>query len=213
MTRIRQRPPKIKRARGQDVEQAIARVITASTADREIPVKKRKVKDLPGSRSDDNDDAVIPEHLTNEDMEKQVAFCCCRCFCPEEDKNQIPVDDPFIQEGEARLYHRRCCHKVYHPDPDWMSPYQKAIENLEVEGGEEPIEEMTVRDFLAQYNNALHNENALYNCDTLPSRFLCHVSYPHMSDFAPFGIRSQLPLNFLFPLATTLRLWKFVANL
>jgi hypothetical protein len=163
MARARPRPSK------RRIENFEVKTPYSSKAD-PLPVKKRtKLGDLGDSRIDEvNDSGAIDSDLPNEFMEKRVAFCCYQCFCPEEIKQKIPTDDPFIQSSVEGLYHRRCCHKVIEPDINWASPYEIAREELLLE--EEILHNvMTLPELEAQCKVAAgRNQSALYNADGLP---------------------------------------------
>ena len=162
MARARARPSK------RRIEKFEVKAPYNSVAD-PIPKEKRtKLGDLGDSRIDEvNDSGAIDADLTNEYMEKRVAFCCYQCFCPEEIKQQIPIDDPFIQSSIEGLYHRRCCHKVIEPDINWASPFEIASEELQLE--EEVLHHvMTLPELEVQCKIAMRNQSAMYNADELP---------------------------------------------
>jgi hypothetical protein len=131
--------------------------------------KKIKVKHVVGDRiKDNNDPGVIAADMPNEAMEARVAFCCYQCFCPEEVKQQIPDDDPFIQTSEDGLYHRRCCHNVIgQHDEDWKTPFEHALDNAELKV-EICHDILTINELQQQYTIANRHHNALYNADGLP---------------------------------------------
>jgi hypothetical protein len=139
--------------------------------------KKFKVKHLGTRLKDDNDPGVIDVNTPNEYMEARVAFCCYQCSCPDDIKDQIPDDDPFIQSSEEGLYHRRCCHKVFEPDENWTSPFEHAAEEVLLQEEEEVCHYvMTPQELQEQYRNAIMHQNASYNADGQPG-MSTHVGF------------------------------------
>ena len=156
-----------------------------SKADPIDTTKKVKIKDLGGARvRPENDAGVIDPDTPDEYMEERIAFCCYQCFCTDEIKKQIPVEDPFIQSSLEGLYHRRCCHKVFDPDEDWVSPFEHAVEELCLQEDEICHNVMTLPELEAQFNIALRHQSALYNADGLPGK----RTYIHIHSIAMFAL-------------------------
>jgi hypothetical protein len=89
------------------------------------PPAKKKVIGI--DRILECDNKVIPEDMTDEQMEEKIAFCCYECICDDEKKNCIDKNNKFVQSQDGGLYHRRCCHNVIdEPEYDWCSQYEKA---------------------------------------------------------------------------------------
>jgi hypothetical protein len=64
--------------------------------------------------------------MTNEEMEKCLAFCCSRCYCSKDRGKKISPDDTFVQSSQGSLYHGRCCHKAIKVTTDWQSRMEEA---------------------------------------------------------------------------------------
>ena len=191
-----------------------------SKADPIDTTKKVKIKDLGGARvRPENDAGVIDPDTPDEYMEERIAFCCYQCFCTDEIKKQIPVEDPFIQSSLEGLYHRRCCHKVIDPDEDWVSPFEHAVEELCLQEDEICHNVMTLPELEAQFNIALRHQSALYNADGLPGK----RTYIHIHSIAMFALFFQKDhcsivihvcwlLLFCFKNVHRNRICKFVTN-
>jgi hypothetical protein len=70
------------------------------------------------------------QEYTEEEKEKNVAFCCYICTCSDKRKAKVDdfANDAFVQSGAGGLFHRRCCHKQYVLPPDfhWKPVFEAA---------------------------------------------------------------------------------------
>jgi hypothetical protein len=189
MARAKPRPPK-----RRDENFVFKTSYNSNTADPIVPVpkkKRHKLDDLGDDRIHEADDSgAIDAKLSNEDMEKRVAFCCYQCFCSEEKKRKL-IKNPFAISSDDGLFHRKCCHNLKKKvSKKWKSPYEIAIGELSVELEKEilpdassqeelkdielPVEEeilpnkMTDEELKVQYDIAQRNKEATYKADEKP---------------------------------------------
>eukprot|EP00934_Nitzschia_sp_Nitz4_P000984 Nitzschia sp. Nitz4//scaffold236_size30323//9997//12576//NITZ4_007986-RA/size30323-snap-gene-0.34-mRNA-1//-1//CDS//3329543487//984//frame0 len=138
------------------------------------PKPRRRAKLPPVLATDMRVD--VPEKdgvkLTDEYIEQRIAFCCQKCFCSEKKKGPLR-DDPYVQSGEGRLWHRRCCHGAFECNEAWATDYEvicAQFEKMVIEGNlPPPTEPLHVNyDYVYErYQTVKRQESALYNDDEL----------------------------------------------
>jgi hypothetical protein len=171
----------------------------------ERPQKRKKVEaPLPEELSDDDDSSIDPEpepprprkkkkingwdardpavlgsgvDYTDAELEGMLAFCCHKCNCSSSKQRRIPANDRYCGADDTTLWHRRCCHDVFHtPDvgdgDEWLPPYDRAYEQARREledAGPHPKPAIknivTERGVWEKYKNSKSLESELYNDD------------------------------------------------
>jgi hypothetical protein len=108
-------------------------------------------------------------HLTDEEYEQIIAFCCNRCNCSDEKKKKFEGNE-YAGADDTSLFHRRCCHNV-DDHKDWLSPYHQAaykawkLMNTKPRDETKPVSQA---DVWKKYYTAKRQEAELYNDDELP---------------------------------------------
>jgi hypothetical protein len=76
---------------------------------RNQPKKQRaKSRTRIGDRVMDND---VVYALDLSEYERHIGFCCAKCTCSEKRKDKFS-NKLFLPDKDARITHRRCCHRV-----------------------------------------------------------------------------------------------------
>jgi hypothetical protein len=108
-------------------------------------------------------------HDTDEEIERNLPFCCAVCHCSEERKRATIVDsenDAFITDNQSH-FHRFCCHNGKPVVP--ANAIVKRLENGEFEDEESDDEEFLLRanDVQRYIKNANRQETSYFNTDNL----------------------------------------------
>lgn len=97
-------------------------------------IKKRKIN----IRENESNYETIPtdELPSKEDIENNLlGFCCSKnCYCSKKQKEWIDNDgrdDYITADCMNSLWHRRCCHRVYDYEKDWLSPIEDVSTKIE----------------------------------------------------------------------------------
>lgn len=100
--------------------------------------------------ADDYDDDSLNNNLRGEvDADGMYAFCCCNCSCLENERkhhlfslvNNCGNTSGDNGCGNAKLYHRACCHNVRKEEgADYLSPVQVAVDEALASMGVESAE-------------------------------------------------------------------------
>lgn len=89
------------------------------------------------AENDDNED--LASYFYHEEDGDPMAFCCAKCRCSPDRRDQYGGAVSQAEEGE--YYHRHCCHKINMAEVNstWLPPLQEVqdtIQNKFVEAGE-----------------------------------------------------------------------------
>jgi hypothetical protein len=136
------------------------------------PPRQKKLKKINGWAA--KDDAVLGPGVayTDAELEGMLAFCCHKCYCSPSKKSRIPANDRYCKADDTTLWHRRCCHNVFHtPDAgdgdDWLPPYDRALQNAAELVGHQPYhairKSVTKSDVWKRYSHSKNLEAAMYN--------------------------------------------------
>jgi hypothetical protein len=140
-----------------------------------LPERKRARKQNPNKARilDGYNEGVV---ITDEQIEKRLAFCCFKCTCSDARRGEIPWNDQYVHSGDNSLWHRRCCHSLVDtPSEDWLSPADQALldaqpsdENYHLLGQEITDEkQFDMGELTQKYRTAKRHESEMYNEDEL----------------------------------------------
>lgn len=188
--------------------------------------KKMKATNLNGdgdgeawcsARVHEEEQQNIPPGMTDEEMEKQIAFCCFNCYCPNDHRAKVPSDDRFIISSSNGLYHRRCCHGVIDaPRDDWCSPFEDAlfycedalIKSTALSGEVEipPRDQKHVgkKRLIQVYGTAKSQESEIYNSAAFPGKFAVYCADVSSAFGALLCLNFERRILFTRPLLSTL---------
>jgi hypothetical protein len=146
-----------------------------------LPERKRARKQDPNRARilDGYNEGVV---ITDDQIEKRLAFCCFKCTCSDARRGKIPTDDKYVHSSDDSLWHRRCCHNLVDPpSEDWLSPTDQALNDAEPSEenyhllGQEITDEkqFDMGELKQKYWTAKRHESEMYNEDELEGTCGC----------------------------------------